>query len=167
PESISFERVLRWPPFSQWLASAVRVWGKYAYVCAGALQIFDVSDPMHPVRVAGYDIEGDLQERGGLFISGGFLYLTSHFGLQIYSLVNPIKPELIGQLPLNGSDVFVLDHYAYISGLEFQIVDILDPENPVRLGSYPAQRWFTGVRADGKFAYFADGNCNVLDVSDT
>lgn len=166
PESVSFQAERTWPPFFQWMASAVRVHGAHAYVCAGALQIFDIGDPVHPVRVTGYNIDGDLQDRGGIFINDGHLYLTSHYGLQIYDLADPIRPGLVGSISLNASDVFVLGHYAYLSGLEFQIVDVSDFRNLVKRSRYPAQRWFTGVRADDKFAYFADGNLNVLDVSD-
>jgi hypothetical protein len=83
----------------------VEVAGNYAFVAAGAagLEVFDVSNPVAPVRVAGLDTPG---LASSLETAGGIVYLADGSGgLRIIDVSNPLQPVTISSLMLP-ADVF-------------------------------------------------------------
>jgi hypothetical protein len=61
------------------MAEAVAVAGHYAYVANGTrgLEVLNVSDPAHPVRVGGYQTPGYAD---GICALDGYAYLNASFG---------------------------------------------------------------------------------------
>lgn len=159
----------------------------------GTLQIFDLQYlPDSVVKV--YDSDSLLYLSHTIFIEGDRLYansVTTNFGtrraLQIMSLKNPEKPELIGVLTppvFGGAPAFNFCHDAHVrndtlycsgenSGLF--IYDVSNPSNARPLASitdYPEKgynhsSWLT---EDGKSLVFVDENFDlgikIYDVSD-
>jgi hypothetical protein len=82
--------------------------GKYAYVAddTEGLQIIDVSDSAHPVRVGGYDTPGFAS---GVAVVGNYAYVSdSALGLnpsslQVIDVSNPANPVRVGGYGPRGS----------------------------------------------------------------
>jgi hypothetical protein len=72
--------------------------GTYAYIADGfaGLHVIDISDPIHPVRVGGYDTSG---YAGGVAVSGNYAYVADGTnGLQVIDIRDPANPVLAGAL---------------------------------------------------------------------
>lgn len=70
-----------WPGFTRGPARDVAVAGEYAYVVAGGLHVFDVSDPGNPQRIRGYETGGS---PSGIELSGSFVYVVGEACFQLY-----------------------------------------------------------------------------------
>jgi len=170
--------------YTRGIASGVAFSGAYAYVAdrdntffiffAGeGLVVFDVSDPTNPVRVSSYDTEGSAQ---AVAVSENFAYVAdSDAGLQIIDVRDPAKPFRVGGYATGGPawHVAVSGRYAYVvwgwtgdAAEEYDraldVIDISDPINPKRVGSYdirgPAPRH---VAVSGHSAYVAVGQAGL------
>lgn len=108
------------------------------------LQTIDITDPANPTFVANYKIPSVTGKNG----------------------------QSIGQ------SIFYDNNYVYLglaktlSGPEFNIIDVHDPLNPIRVGSYTLGRTVHSVTVSGNYAYITyDDNANgnkqfsVLDIS--
>ena len=66
-------------------AGAVAASGDYVYIVAAGLQVFDISEPTRPQRVAHYR-EDDPRWAGGIAVSGDRLYVMRPLGFEIYRI---------------------------------------------------------------------------------
>ncbi|MBK9137540.1 MAG: hypothetical protein IPM17_02055 [Verrucomicrobia bacterium] len=78
-QTVQVTLVGQWPGYVAGYAEGVAVSGHYAYVADGweGLQVIDVSDPAHPVRVGGYNTPGRAQ---GVAVSGHYAYVADGWG---------------------------------------------------------------------------------------
>jgi len=143
------------------VALAVCVVGRYAYVADGSdgLEIIDVSDPSHPVKI------GSFYDGGYAFdvvVVGKLAYVADGWdGLEIIDVSDPEHPVKIGAYRTAGfaRSVFVNQTNVFIAtglgGLE--VVDVSDPENPVRIGQYSDGEDIRSVYVSGNNVYIAEG----------
>jgi hypothetical protein len=166
-------------------ASAVAVSGNYAFVARadwlGGLQVFDMSDPAHPLQV------GALGGIGAdhVALSGNHAFVAGSWqegadwksGLVAIDVSDPTHPQRVGTLVgIQAMDVVVSGNHAFVSGAwaedgvrkqGLMVIDISNPASPQRVGGYDAGTWVNGVAVSGTYAYLAEGGgLEVIDVSD-
>lgn len=178
-------------------ASDIDVSGRYVYVAndegapnklAGScgagevppevygMEVFDISDPAQPTRVAHVDLKdvvNDFVPVSVVRIAGSYAYLGTGFnGLAIYDIANPKMPEYrfwgntAPESIAHTTDIAVTDTLLYFTTIYYCIlVDIASPTSPVILSSIDGP--CHGVRAEGSYAYIASGSqgLRVYDVS--
>ncbi len=149
--------------------------GDYLYtVDHNSLNVFDISQLDKPVQVnsesVGFGIE-TIHPRGDM------LFLGSQFGMYIYSIEEPERPELLSRYQhiFSCDPVVTDDKYAYVTlhsedsrcgrtTNELQIVNIEDPRNPYHVISYDMTSP-RGLGIQGKKLYLCDDGIKVYDVS--
>jgi hypothetical protein len=112
--------------------------GNFAYSSqlGGAMSIFDVTNPLAPVKVGG----------GGGFFAGGYLQVANGFayiagiGFNVFDVSNPAALVQRGSLPISGPTCVALHGtYAYVgSSAGISVVNISSPDAPAIVGSVPA-----------------------------
>ena len=131
-----------WPGFPRGPALAVAVSGHYAYVAAeeGGLLVFDVSDPGQPVRVGNYHVPGWTRS----------IQIEGNLGI------------VGANGPLTGG----------CSGSQFgrlELLDLTNPAQPRRLGSYHVASSLLGIQVVGQRAYVLQsgpGSAGLFEVVD-
>ncbi len=175
-------------------ASDVFISGDYAYVAnapAGALTIFDISDPTNPTHegaITGAGSPNYLWWANSVFVSGDYAYVTSSAdaALTIFDISDPTNPTHEGVITGAGSpnyldypsSVFVNGDYAYVASNDddaLTIFDISNPTNPTHegaitgVGSPNYLWWANSVFVSGDYAYVtssADTALTIFDISD-
>ena len=131
------------------VVTSVAVRDHYAYVMAGSLLVFDVSDPAHPTIIARPSTIA-----GKIHLADQRLYLTSGSHLQTFDLTDPSTPNLIGDssFPVVPQTVQLTAERAYaLEEGSLAIYDLSDPQNPVFLGGMYAKS--TSLAAIGDMVY--------------
>lgn len=94
-------------------------------------------------------------------MDGNYLYAASHWGLEIFTLVEPTKPVHVGEIatPGQAQAVVVTGETAYIAdgAAGVHVVDIAVPTDPSILKTI-------GGFTDARRVHVADGNLYVLDT---
>lgn len=136
---------------------------------AGELRL----QPFQFESIGGFDTPG---ETFAVRFSGDLLVVADrHSGLEIYDIVIPSAPQLVGTssalgdvwgVTVNGTHIYCGDGYG-----DFKVIDFSDPANPVLLGgvTIPGSNIFCrGVANVGNTAYLAAGyaGLQVIDASD-
>jgi hypothetical protein len=165
-------------------AKSVYVSGNYAYVAADdeGLQVIDIINPESPEIVGSLTMQNS--GRAWLVhVSDSYAYvvsnLTGDFSLEAIDIGDPQNPASVSYFGAQGSpqDLHVSGDYAYvvweatsITGEQqaggLKIIDISDPENPVRASYTSTGTGAQGVFASGNYAYVADGGWNGLLIFD-
>jgi hypothetical protein len=120
-------------------------------------------------RASTWNQNGVLNGARHLTIGGYYIYITTPRGLAIVSVDNPIKPQLVAELPLPDARAsFLQFRYLFVTDAEgLKVVDVTDPAQPkltadnvVRLKN--AQKVFVSRT----FAYVAAGSegLAIVDV---
>ncbi|MEE9553519.1 MAG: hypothetical protein V3W18_04405 [candidate division Zixibacteria bacterium] len=168
---------LVYPPVEQMSATdipthviGVDVSGDYAYILAGGLRVFDVSDPENPIEV----VYMDQLLCNVISIEGNYAYLLSN-GLEVVDISDPTDPVVIGFCDVDRSgelfysDLFVQGDYAYVSewDLGLHIVDLTDRSNPTLVTTYQSQNNVTSAYVRDGYAYLSTGESGleIVDVS--
>ncbi len=159
-------------------ARRLAVSGQHTYLVEGyeGLHILDVANPEQPLRLGTYRTEDYAED---VAISGHFAYLTEALTpwgsgqdvrrLQVIDVSNPATPKRVGGIALGPSlggqqRVAVSGGYAYVAGSAWElsesapalhIIDVRDPVNPSRVGTYVSTWSITGVVISGGHAYLS------------
>jgi hypothetical protein len=160
------------------------------------LQVFDVSDPAFPVRAGCVYVPDAPNEPENVAydvaVSGSYAYVAATSGLHVVDISNPHSPTIVGSVPPESWGfpvrVAVSESHAYVVFTGFyegwtgptwlEVVDVIDPVSPVRVGSVemPGAAW--GVALSGSYAYIAgrqwlthptpggQGGLRVVNISD-
>jgi hypothetical protein len=175
---------------SQPFFSDLQLAGKYAYLSwvdpqtnrLGGLLILDVTKPASPIQVGAYS--GDITPTSiRLAGSHAFLVGANHIdqagSMEIVNIDDPTKPFQLARVPTLAAPlcVRVTNHLAFISeklqptptnisGL-FEIFDIHDAQNPVKLSTFNIFAPCTAFEVLGNYLYLADGltDLAVFDIS--
>lgn len=164
----------------------VAVSGDHAFVAGEEeMSVVDISDPTTPTQVGSLD--SSVQSIFGLTVHGNRAFLADRVdGLVIVDIEDPTNPTKLGSLdPLFGSYLSAIQvaigaagDYAFV-GLtvetsflilisELWIVDIRDPHNPTRVGSYRLDNDGSpiyGIAVSGGYAYVsANGQMLAFDI---
>ena len=164
---VTVELVSMWPGHRRGPAVDVQVAGNLAYVAAGGLQIWDLTNETSPRLVGTYDAKG--QNVNSLTLSGNLAFLPcGENGLLVIDVSRPQTPALLGSFTITNGymvKVAVVGSVAYVAGDPFRILDVSDPAQPRQLATANASG--SGVAVQGRYAYLV-GNQSlvVLDVID-
>jgi len=152
----------------------VDVAGDYAYAaCQGdGLIVFDITQD--PPVIVGSVATTDWANQ--IDVAGSYAYVSYGneilFGLDIFSLADPVAPVWVGRYPLTAmpEGVTVAGDYAYLAAasLGLHVIDVTDPASPFLAGSCDASGAELAVAISGSYAYVAanDGGMHVIDISD-
>ncbi|MGD2084952.1 MAG: hypothetical protein PVH61_02090 [Candidatus Aminicenantes bacterium] len=153
----------------------------YVYMPDGheRLYIVNVTNPTSPELVGTFE---DLWEPTDVYVNGIYAYVASSTRLQIIDVSNPSSPTLVATYKENITNyysyqfesVYVSGNYAYLACREkcLQVLDIVDPFSPVKVGSLDYSHGYTYngiiIYVKGKYAYIADKEKGliIIDVSD-
>ncbi|MGE3313170.1 MAG: hypothetical protein AB7O66_24660 [Limisphaerales bacterium] len=160
-----------WPVPGGGDARGVFVSNSLAYVSAytRGLEILDVSDPSHPMRLGGYDSPDWAYDAE---VKGGFAYLADYrAGMHVLDVTDSRAPVLRGGYATPGwaGDIQIVGDRAFIADRNggLRILDIGNPPGVSSLGSYTVGAAVIGVEVVGDHAYLTDfdGGLHVVDVS--
>ena len=133
-------------------AWAVRVAGTHAFVAAdeAGLAVVDVSDPSQPVQVGGLETGG---QAVAIARADAFVYLAdTETGVHVIDVSNPTNPTRTGvhytgrsspnmHIAVSGAHAYVAREAHVCPTCRFgppfmAVIDVSDPANPNRVGSY-------------------------------
>jgi hypothetical protein len=121
----------------------------YLYVAQGAaIIIYDVTDGLLPVEVNRVFVAPS--QIGNISISGGSLALSCFsYGVRVYSLVDPVHPQLVYTTGFNSQEVHMSGNLLYFWDIEFgsepgnmsctthhYVYDIEEPSHAVRVDGF-------------------------------
>jgi hypothetical protein len=126
------------------------------------LYIFDISDPVNPVKVSRYT--GLISKGYDIDVVGDFAYIADwNGGMEVIDVTIKPSPQARGYISLPDApwSIDVQENHAfladYING-GVQVVNVTDPDNLSIDGYYTRSGCFAlGVRVDGNNIYLSDG----------
>lgn len=139
------------------------------------LEVFDISRPSNIVHTATFILPREYHPfRFRASAVGNRLYVAAESsGLMILNLSNAANPTLEGQFfsDVHAKDVVLQGNLAYVvdGDTGFHIVDVADPIEPIRLGTYRATNTAHVLSVKGRYAYLgvsATGYYSALEVID-
>ena len=151
--------------------AGITVEGNLAYISDGdALRIIDVSSPLNPFEVGNFNVDvygGSTMEAA---LNGDYAYVSIANGILILNISVPATPLLVGSYFNIGSfrGIAYRDGYVYCahSDFGFDILDVHDPANPVRVGYYDTPYYALDLCLDENYLYLADQtNFGIYDCS--
>ena len=161
--------------------------GDYAYVIdvTVGFEVFDISDPITPVKVGEYPIYSvnDID----IYVLGSYVYVvgvadgSNHSnGFQIVDISDPTTPIKVAEILTETEwmqSVFVSGSYAYITGSSggLKIFNISNPTTPSSVGQFSDGEWASDVFVVGDYAYLEcfsqDSNgfdgLKIVDISNS
>lgn len=100
------------------------------------IEVFTLANPAAPVSVGSLEVTNVVNS---IDIDGSWGYLATERGLDVIDLANPASPRLAAHVAMDGrpQGVLVRDGIAYVAAGDagLVIVNVLEPEHPVILGS--------------------------------
>ena len=136
------------------------------------LYVLDATTPSLPSLLGRIHI-GSFAEAVGVAVLGNHAYVANEVeGLAIVDISIPAVPELAGRFDTadNVRDVAVLGKRAYLANaMGLQIVDVTDPDKPLRLGGRATPGIATAVAVTIRHAYVADGlgGLQIVDIANS
>lgn len=135
------------------------------------LAILDVSEISNPVVRWALKDPSESKEALGLKVEGGFAYIRHECqGISILGINGPDTIAQAGYLATSGppQDEFVSGNLLYIAeayeGL--RIADVSNQLHPVTIAQFNSSGFATGVFVYKGYAYLANGDLQVIDISD-
>jgi len=126
------------------------------------LYIFDISDPVNPVKISRYT--GFISKGHDIKVVGDFAYLADwDGGMEVVDVSNKQSPQARGYIALPDAawSLAVQENHAFIADYingGVQIVNVTDPDNLTIDGYYTRSGCFAlGVYVEGDNIYLADG----------
>ncbi|MFH1700755.1 MAG: hypothetical protein ABIE07_09235 [Candidatus Zixiibacteriota bacterium] len=133
----------------------------YAFLAnrAGGVRVYDISDPASPVYITSYSASAWATS---LAVSGNYLYVGiehSPYGIDIFDISSPLTQTKVASLSGSNSvhEITASGNYVYHSGFSFNVVDVSNPSDPVRLGSgFPTHGDPWGIAISGNMAFLGE-----------
>ena len=155
----------------------IAIVGNHAYLLDGDLHIFDITNPVAPIKVGYLATPGDANS---VKVAGTLAYIADgQAGLRIVNVADPAHPVLIGSYPISGIvwDAVPIGNKVYLavdgSPEVLQVFDVSNPAAPVKLGAFsipPAScsQGARDVKIVGNLAYLAAicSGLRIVNVSD-
>ena len=149
----------------------VAVDGERAYVAAGQLFIFDVSDAANPRQLGVYgDMEREIHsvaiyENLPLVVNGSGEDAT----LELLDISDPAHPKPISQtlVKRHGVDILVRDDQAYVAALgAFQIADLSPGSNSLLSEVGPFNAFAVDVAGDVAYVGAINNGIQIVDIAE-
>jgi hypothetical protein len=157
----------------------VHVVGNLAYAASrtNGLQIIDLHDLLHPVRVGGHATAGFAQD---VQVSGHLAYVAAwDAGLEIFDVLDPVNVVRLGGCDtpgfargvyVSGSRAYVADYHGGLGDHhgKLWVIDVSQPTRPIPLGEAVTSGFALGVHTAGNTAFVAasEGGLEIFDTSD-
>jgi hypothetical protein len=123
-------RVLNYLQAPGLVAKSILV-GNRLYVSSGYIETFDVSDPADPVKLGSV-----LARAPAIDVVDTLVYTLYRDTFKVFNFANPESPFLLGACSESGYDLSVANGYAYVGGSGLYVLDVTDPSDPHRIGSW-------------------------------
>ena len=144
--------------------------GQYAYaVRESHLDVFDVSNPVQPLRVGSStnDFGGSAS---GVQVADNRAYVAAAHGLEVFDVSTPGQPVWLSTAQKSDSYTLAVDvagAYAYVTtGEGLKILSIADPFKPMLVGTNLLGARGNGILMAGQYCYLTAGTrLEVLDIS--
>lgn len=148
--------------------------GDYAYVLSAGgnlrplwrVTIFDITTPAFPKRVGDYF---DADWASNVAIADTYAYVAGYHGIQVLDISQAARPRKVGAYgnPAQGDSAYgiaVSANYAYVarSGFGLLVLEVGNPGNPQRVGSFQTKGFATGVAVAGDHVFVAAGEEGLL-----
>jgi hypothetical protein len=143
-------------------AIAIAVSGSFAYVAADlwGLQIIDVEDPMHPMRVSSLRTGDEARDIALLPGGDGLAIADCRDGVRMVDVSDPYLPTEIAQVDIPGQvhSVAAGGRYVYATSLDtgIWVIDVADPHEPILLGCINTDGDAGDVVLSSECAFVAD-----------
>jgi len=145
-------------------ALAVALTGNYAIIADHnyRIRIIDVSNPASPQEI-GYFMGASSMNAWDVEAEGNYVYVafTNH-GFTVLDISDPTNPVEIANIayPINPQRLHLYDNKAYVTSEDegLFIFDVSAPSNPVLIGYNECDNYFSGIYAQGEYAYIAAHN---------
>jgi len=150
---------------------AVAIDGSYAFVSLGfyntRLQVYDVSSPTNPARVAEVFLSSS-QSTDFISIIGNYAYVDSGEGIKVFDISDPTTPIQTGLLAQYGSAFSINGNYGYLlSDHELKVIDISSISTPKVLNTISLGYYQEDMVIEGNFLYITGSEgIFVYDLSD-
>lgn len=153
------------------IVTDMKISGNYVYAVTGGkyILVIDISDPSSPLEVARVSTQSNVY---GLGISGSYIFVLSHYKLQVFDISSPSLPVSVTQISnrLISGEIVVTDRFICVSDWnksKFCIIDISDPAHPVDAAIVAEAGFAYRVFASGNNAYLAHdwGGMKILDLT--
>ena len=140
------------------------------------IRVFDVSDPANPVHVTTYSTSASNAWASSITVNGNYLYVGiehSPYGMEVFDISNPAVQNKVATISGTNSVYSIAKdgNYVYHSGQwenTFNVVDVSDPSDPVRVGSgFPTHGDPWGIAVSGNLAFLGERSygLQILDIS--
>jgi len=137
-----------------YLATEVLVQDSLLLVASAGIEVYDVSDPVHPTRRS--RIETDLL---GFDAMDTLLYVIGYDSFKVFSVADPASPRLVGACRDSGASVSVAGSTAYVANASgLYAIDVSNPALPHRVGSWGTS--ILSVSARGNICCVTQNNPN-------
>ncbi len=155
---------------------SLAVQGNYVWLAGnrGLLRV-DVSNPANPIPNEGGYIYGSTNypyHSTYVTISGNFLYQITYTELRVWNVSTPTSPVHVSTIffnaePNNPQMCVVRDNVLYVTAGRqgLRMYNVSNPASPVLLGTYDTPGFARSLALQGSLAYVADGDVQVLDIS--
>jgi hypothetical protein len=130
------------------------------------LQVINVTNPAHPVRVGGEATNGPAI---GVAVAQDHAYvLDGRSNLRIFDISDPTNVVSVGSIVTGAADLAVAGDYVYLaSPVGLEVINVSDPQTPVAIGQCQTAGFAAAVAVSGNYAYLTDAlGLQVIDVSD-
>lgn len=141
-----------------------------------SIEIFDISDPLHPASLALID---DLGFVSSVELDGDWLYVMTPYWCQVFDFSDPTTPALSGYLSGTGGYCHEIDGaVAYLPFEHFgqteevKLFDIGDPTSAPLIGTYDVEHGggnyetVSNVLVDGDIMYLTTDRVERVDITD-
>jgi hypothetical protein len=141
----------------------------------GGLDIFNISDPYHPMLITEFVYDGSSHSGSAetIFVFGNYAYIADLIkGLVVIDISDLNDPELVAELetPTLTHNLVIDQNYAYVMGYPngLYIINISDPTDPTLISYYETPGEALSVVVAENKAYLADGyeGLHIVDITD-
>ncbi len=174
---VSLELLSFSPGYRRGPAWDVELRGNLAYVAAGGLQIWDITDAESPRLVGSYDQRGEdlykfrLSGNLALLDCSDYSSGAQSYRLEILDISNPATPRLVGT---HGEQNYInsvagKDTYAYLlAGGTLEVLDLSDPAQPKQLAALELGYGGESICLQGSFVYLTGSSLglDIVDIAD-
>lgn len=135
----------------------------YSITSTNHFEIIDISDPENPSEIGTLILTEDSVRN--LEVEGNFAYLVYPYYIRIIDISNPSIPFLIGTINQMATNIIISGSLAYLSGTDFKIYDISNPQEPIQKGVLDYGFSLKDISLNDTLIYgVSSGNNNSLHI---
>ncbi len=151
-------------------AESIKIFGDFAYIeswnsideleeSIGRIEIFDISNPMNPVKIGAYT------DSDSIFVRDKIAYTCSDGNMVLYD-IDTLEVIAAYSGPGGCTDINVKDNFAYITKGYYGL-SVIDTEDITNKAYIKTRDYAENITISGNYAYVADSGSGVqvIDIS--